>query len=74
MEKIKVTEKNTLTRVNRRLVRDGERVQKIRPRWQLNLGEYARIDRRINGHVETHVDLESLARELGVLGEHEAVA
>jgi hypothetical protein len=37
----------------------------------LNVGDFYLVDERINGVVGLHIDLESYARELGVLKPHE---
>jgi hypothetical protein len=67
-----VTERAVARRVQRILARDGRRLCKCDPRTQSysNLGTYHVVDDR-NVVVDSHVDLERLARELGALQPHE---
>lgn len=67
-----------LKRINRRLVKEDERVCRSRPRYYQgyvsyddNTGEYYRIDVSRNFIIDKRLDLEELATELGVLGDGE---
>jgi hypothetical protein len=62
-------------RVRRRLAREGEVLHKCRQgsRWYPDLGDYYAANER-NHLVRTHIDLEQLAEELGVIGAAESVA
>jgi hypothetical protein len=62
-------------RVARRLAPDGLMLRKCNPRsrWYCNLGDYyvCRADDRLL--VDSHLDLDNLAREVGVLTADQAV-
>jgi hypothetical protein len=64
-----VSENALIGRINRKLAREGEKVRKCREssRWFYDVGRFysTNIDR--NMITATNVDLESWARELGVL-------
>jgi hypothetical protein len=64
-----------VSRVRRRLARDGESLGKCRTasQWYRDLGGYYSSNDR-NHLVRTHIDLEQLARELEVLRPWEAIA
>ena len=63
-----VTEKAIVARINRRLKPDLTMLRKSRgARTEATLGEYYVIDLRHNAVLDTHVDPESYARELGVM-------
>jgi len=54
-------------RINRVLRAKQKALRVARNRWRSDLGDYYIVDFSQNTIVETHVDLEVLARELGVL-------
>jgi len=54
-------------RVNRALKAKQKSLRVARDRWRSDLGTYYIVDFNQNTIVKTHVDLEVLARELGVL-------
>jgi len=54
-------------RVNRALRAKQKALRVARDRWRSDLGTYYLVDFNQNTIVETHVDLELLARKLGVL-------
>jgi hypothetical protein len=70
-----------LQRVNRKLANEEELIRRTRPIYDVmggdtehlrpiydhNLGQFYRIDTRRNFVVETHVDLEAIARKLGAI-------
>jgi hypothetical protein len=63
-----VTEKAIVARINRRLKPDFTMLRKSRgARTEASLGEFYVIDRSRNCILDTHVDPESYARELGVM-------
>jgi len=62
-------------RIRRKLAQDGQVLRKARnERVRFDLGGYYVTDVRTGGADYTHVDLESLARELGVIRPHEHMA
>jgi hypothetical protein len=71
-EQVPVTMRALLQRINRRLAHNDEKVKALRgDRWRHELGDYYRIDLRVNGIIDKHVDLEALGRELKVLAPYE---
>jgi hypothetical protein len=54
-------------RINRALKAKQKALRVARDRWRSDLGTYYIVDYNQNTIVETHVDLEVLARELGAL-------
>lgn len=64
-----------VSRVRRRLARDGESLGKCRTasQWYRDLGDYYAVNDR-NYLVRTHIDLEQLARELEVVRPWEVMA
>jgi hypothetical protein len=68
-----VSERALIGRINRRLDRDNKKLFKSRPgsRLEANVGRFYVVDVWRNTVVDTHVDLESYGRELGVLAEWE---
>jgi hypothetical protein len=70
-----VTERALLRRINRKLAKDQEVVRRCREnsRGFHDLGTYYRVDLTTNLVVDTHIDIETLGRELDVLGESESV-
>jgi len=65
---VPVVERALLARVNRKLARDGPlRVKKLRGQAQAQLGDYCLLDLNRNTIKVAHLDLESYARDLGVL-------
>jgi hypothetical protein len=81
MDTVKISERALLGRINRRLAHADRRVCKTRPLGYVDgspyfadLGQFHEIDISRNFVVDTALDLEEIGRELGVLGEHEAVA
>ena len=72
-QKVPVSERALIQRINRKLVKDGELVKKCREgRWDRELGDYYKIDfENSNVIVEKYVDLEETGRKLGVLAEYE---
>lgn len=62
-------------RVNRELAYCNKKLRKKRGNaWKHPLGRYYVLDVNRNAVVSRHVDLESFARERGVLQSHEALA
>lgn len=64
---MQVTESAVLKRVNRALASQGEKVRKQR-------GDYNVIDVSLNAIVHEGIDLEALAKDLGVLKSWETLA
>jgi len=64
----------TMKRVNRKLAHEEKRLCISRPRERFNLGDLHLVCRRYNAVIDSHCDLEKLARELGVLSPEESVA
>lgn len=70
-----VTTNALIKRINRKLAPEGERLRTYRGRhWNSDLGWHYIIDVNRNGLVQGHVDVEKLAREMGVMREHEQIA
>jgi hypothetical protein len=71
--KARVSKSAVVQRIKRRLRQDGRRLCGCSPRWAGHdtLGDWYVAD--TEGIRETHVDLDSLARALGVLGEWEEI-
>ncbi len=74
--KVPVSVRALIARVNRKLVERGEVVRRTHPVHDEDgnplynndqLGQFFRVSMRQEALVETHVDLEKFARELGVL-------
>jgi phosphoglycolate phosphatase-like HAD superfamily hydrolase len=75
--KVKVGERALLARVNRSLEKhNGQAVKKCRSdtREHTTLGDFYAVDARVEGVVETHIDLEALAFKMGVMKAHEKLA
>jgi hypothetical protein len=73
--KVPVTKRALIQRVNRALAKDGEQLKATKgAQAQLDLGEFYVVDVSLNAVSRKDVDLEKLARELGVLKPYEALA
>lgn len=73
-EKVPVSERALVQRVNRKLAPEREVVKKARgQRMQMEAGTFYRIDLQRNFLVESDVDLEALGRDLGVLNPWESL-
>ena len=69
-----ITEAALIARIQRKLAHEDQRLRKSRGRTdQFNLGEYYVYHWRDNFIIEKHVDLETLGRQLGVIGESQTV-
>ena len=75
-QKVKVSERALFARVDRALNKDEERLRRCRvgSRSYHELGDYYTINWRGNWIASKDVDLERLARELGVLKDYEELA
>jgi hypothetical protein len=69
---VHVSERALRDRVQRRLAHDGEHLHNTRPPYEHDLGEWYIVDAS-NRVTAAHVNLESLARELGALRPYESV-
>jgi hypothetical protein len=70
-----VTEAALIKRINRKLAAHGERVRKTRgERGRIDRGDFYVIDIDRNIDMLWHVDIEVLARKLGVLSVAESLA
>tara|TARA_B100001540_G_scaffold312266_1_gene333087 strand:- start:1124 stop:1342 length:219 start_codon:yes stop_codon:yes gene_type:complete len=70
-----ITQRALYMRVKRKLAAKGEALRTLRgTRHEKDLGQLYITDLYTGTVVATHVDLESLGRELGVLGETEKVS
>jgi hypothetical protein len=71
-----VSEKALVSRINRKLAHEGERLCKSRgERAQQNLGTYHIVNTYYNTLVAFHIeDVEKLAKELGVMHPREGLA
>jgi hypothetical protein len=71
-QKVPVTERALIQRVNRKLWHDDEMVKTSRgARAELDLGRHYIVNWRINGLTHRNIDLEDWGRELGVLRDYE---
>ena len=63
-----MNERALMARINKALKErgDGERLCKSRPRWNSEFGEYYIHNGRYNAIFDRHLDLETVAHELGV--------
>lgn len=69
-----VTEKALVGRVNRKLAPEFQALRTLRGKGFLGtLGRRYIVNLRNNTIVASHVDVEQLARELGVIDDHEAL-
>ena len=69
-----ISEKAVVARINRRLRRDGQMLRKTRGELaRRDLGDYWVHELSRNLALETRVDPEEMARELGVLDKYEEV-
>jgi hypothetical protein len=74
-QKVPVTERALIQRINRKLHDDDQMVKTTRGgRAEMDLGRHYVLNWRINGVVHTNIDLEDLGRELGVLQDWEGLA
>ncbi len=74
MKTAPVTTKAITARINRKLKPDFKMLRKTRGRiMQSNFGQFHVIDLRRNRILDTHVDLEAYARELGVMRGYEFI-
>jgi hypothetical protein len=66
------TQRAVIQRINRKLAHKYEKLCKSRGWRELqNLGDYHVIDCYRNAVINSHVKIEELARELGVMADHE---
>jgi hypothetical protein len=75
-KQIEITKRALVQRINRRLAKQDyqEKIEACRSsRDRHNVGDFYRIDLNRNAVIGTHVDLDELGRELGVLKAWEAV-
>ena len=73
MNKVPVSERALLARINRRLRDDDEVVKKCREdsRAYYELGDYYILGISVGGINEKNIDLEDYGRELGCLADYE---
>lgn len=76
--RVPVTERALVQRINRALAKSGRHGQVMKKcrgqRAQLDLGRFYVLDIDRNLVIDTHVDVESLGRQLDVLHEYETLA
>ena len=72
-EKVKLSERAVLARVNRALAKEDEIIRICREdsRWHPELGRFYSVDLSQNVIMSKHVDLEKWARELKVMKPYE---
>lgn len=75
VEKIPVSEKALMARVNRKLAKDGERILKSREGSRLrgNVGDFYLLDVSRNTVLNTHIELGHFAKQRGILRDYETV-
>ena len=72
--KVKISERALFQRINRRLKRDGERLQTARSQsTELSIGRYYIVNGDGNYVLHQHVDLEAWGREFGLIRPWEQV-
>lgn len=65
---VPVTTRATIQRINRKLAPDYQRLRVTRgERWRGELGDFFVVDEFHNTIAQTHVDVEALAKDMGVL-------
>lgn len=70
-----VTQSAVISRINRKLAHEGEALKKSRSmRMYLEVGDFYILNINGNYIVRHHMDVEDLARELGVLYPFEEIA
>ena len=75
VQTVPVSPRILLQRINRKLAKDFETVKTTRgDRWRGELGDYYRVDLSRNVILETDVDLELTAKQLGVIKKWESLA
>ena len=67
VQKVPVSERALLARLNRKLAKDDRKVCRSSPRDRHIQGEFYLVDVHINGVIGYDVSLENLGHELGVL-------
>ena len=74
--KVGISERALLARLNRKVVTDGLQVKKSRPgtAGHAELGDYYAVDLNRAVVHSKHIDLEAWARELDVLADYEQLA
>lgn len=75
LQKVTISERALLARINRKLKQDNEQVRKCKvdSRSYWDLGSYYVIDLSKNAVTATHVDLSKWGRELKVLADFEVL-
>ena len=72
---MQIAPRAVIQRINRKLKPDLEMLRATRgTRMRLDVGDYHVIDFRLNAVIHTNVDVEIMARELGVLKDYEEMA
>ena len=68
-QKVKVSERALLARLNRKLAAENLTVKKCAEssRWHSNLGDYYCVDMALNTITASHIGLEGWGREYGCL-------
>jgi hypothetical protein len=73
-QKVTVTERALIQRINRKLAKDGEKLRTTRGHFEPSLGRHYVIDLNRNFVVRKQFDLEELGRQLNVLQPWEDLA
>jgi hypothetical protein len=71
---VPVSMRALIARINRKLKADDEKLCATRERWRGNLGDYFIVSLTSNIITCRHVDVEELARDIGVLRACERLA
>jgi hypothetical protein len=76
VDTVPVAERALVARIDRTLRKEGQAIRRCRQdsRSAASLGRYYLIDGSLNAVTATHVDIESLGRELGLLKAWERLA
>ena len=75
-DKVKISERALLARINRRLAKDDQKLLKCRAdtRAYADLGDWYIVSQSTNAVEAAHVDLEQLAQELKCIRSFEALS
>jgi hypothetical protein len=74
-KKVPVSERALIARINRKLASREEVLKPNRSsKWESDLGSYYTLNVRLNSIVSKHLDLETVAKEEGVLKAHERLS
>ncbi len=69
-----ISKRALVQRINRKLILDDQQIRAVRGgNLELGVGKYFIVDVRRNLIIRTHIDLDELGREIGVLQPSEVI-